>query len=175
MLTQYLRQLKTVLIQPSEFFFNALESSDMNDASKFAALTAILVALEVGLDEFLGGGSLGMVGLVTIIMLVGLPFATLVGIYVWAGFTKVCGYLMDVNLPMGPLRLVTAYSSAGMLALGLGFTLGKWLALVIVFYQVVGMERALKCSRITAVIYVMLPLSLVGVLVGIFTLMFKVF
>lgn len=54
MLTHYLRQLKTVLIQPSEFFFNALESSDMNDASKFAALTAILVALEVGLDEFLG-------------------------------------------------------------------------------------------------------------------------
>jgi hypothetical protein len=79
------------------------------------------------------------------------------------------------TLPLGSVRPVVAYSAAGLVALGVGLGVGKWLALSMFVFQLLGVEKALGCSRWTAAVYVGLPFSMVAVLAGLLTLMFKVY
>jgi hypothetical protein len=58
---------------------------------------------------------------------------------------------------------------------GVGFGLGKWLLVSSFVFQFFGLEKMLRCSRWTSAVYVGLPVSLVGVLGALLTLMFKVF
>ncbi|HVM32041.1 MAG TPA: hypothetical protein VMU88_02840, partial [bacterium] len=71
--------------------------------------------------------------------------------------------------------LMVGYSSAGLVLLGLGGWVGKLLSLSTVFFQVLGMERILGCSRWTALLFVFLPFSIFLLLLVFFSLMFKVF
>jgi hypothetical protein len=96
-------------------------------------------------------------------------------IYVWAAFMKLCAALLDEDLSLEPLRRVVAFSVGGLVSLGLGYGLGKWVALVMFVFQVFGVERVQKCSRWTAAVYVGLPFSLVAVLGLLGAFMFKVF
>jgi hypothetical protein len=175
MLKDYLRKLKLLWTRPAEFYDWALDQSNDQEATRFAALTGVFVALELGLWEALMGGSISIVALVTILLLIGTPFLILGWIYLWSAFIKLCGFFLDENLPLERLQLVVAYSSAGLIALGVGFWGGKWLALATFGFQIFGLEKTLKCSRWMAALYVMLPVSMVAVLMGIFTLLFKVF
>ncbi len=175
MLKDYFQKLKTIWTRTSEFYENILGRGDSSEATRFAAFTGILVALELSFAEVVNGGSMTMVALVTVMMFVFTPFLTLAWVYLWAGFIRLCGLLLGEKLPLETIQLVVAYSSAGLVTLGVGFLWGKWLALITVIFQVLGAERALKCSRRMAAVYVMLPVSMVMVLLGIFTLMFKVF
>jgi hypothetical protein len=138
-------------------------------------ITGAFVALELSLKEFLSSGSIPIVALVMAILLLLLPFVFLLGVYAWAAFMRLCAGLLNETLPLAPLRLVTAYSAAGFLAMLFGFSFGIWLSLAFLVFQVYGVERMLKCSRWTSVVFVGLPFSIVGVLFALFTLMFKVF
>lgn len=175
MVKEYFEKLSQLWMGPVGFFEQDSSHSSEKDALQFAVITSLLVALELGIAEALSGESLGMVALVTLLMLFGMPFLFAGWVYLWASFIKLCGNLMGENLSLQPVRRVVAYSAAGFAALGVGFGLGKWLALAVFVFQVFGIEKSLRCSRWTALIYVGLPFSLVAVLAVFFTLMFKVF
>ncbi len=175
MIKDYFEKLKAVWTKTPEFYESILSRDNSSDAARFAALTGVLVALELGLVEAANKGSISMVAMVVGIMLVVAPFLTLTWVYLWSAFIRLCGMLLGEKLPLKPLQLVVSYSSAGLVTLGIGIFWGKWLALIVVFFQMLGTERALKCSRKTAAVYVMLPVSLVMILLGLFTIMFKVF
>lgn len=175
MISNYCRKTKELFTRPSDFYGEVLQQPDLKGAARYTALTGVFVALGLALRELLLNGSPSLVALVTALLLLLMPAVMLAGVYAWTGFMRLCAGLLDESLPDLPLRLVVAYSVAGFLTLGLGFTLGKWLSLVFLIFQVLGVERMLKCSRWTAVVFVMLPFSIVGVVILLFTLMFKVF
>ena len=172
---EYFNKLKFLWLNPAEFFDQDFGPEGEKNAYRFAVLTGLLVALELGISEALSGGSRGIVAFVTVFLLAGMPLAVAVWVYLWTAFVKLCAYLLGESLPTRQVRLVVAYSLAGLIALGLGFGLGKWLALAIFLFQVFGIEKTLSCSRLTAVVFVGLPFSMLVVLAGFFTLMFKVF
>jgi hypothetical protein len=175
MVKQYFEDLRFLWFRPAEFFGREFGVLAEKDAFRFANFTGILVALELGLVEIFSGSSWVNVTLVMLLFLLGMPFLVNAGIYLWSGFIRLCAYLLGENLPAEPLRLVVAYSIAGIAFLGVGFGLGKWLALASFVFQVFGVEKALRCSRWTAGVYVGLPFSLVAVLTGFVIFMFKVF
>ncbi len=174
MLKDYFEKLKRLWLRPAEFFASSFDPEDENAATWFAVLTGLLVALELGAGEILSGGSKVNVILVTVVMLLAMPFFVTAWIYLWAGFLKLCASLLGENMPLQPIRQVVAYSIAGIALLGLGFGLGKWLALATFVFQVFGVEKVMRCSRWTAAVYVGLPFSLVAVLAGFVVFMFKV-
>lgn len=175
MIKQYFENLKFLWLRPAEFFGRTSDLAGEKEAFRFANLTGVLVSLEIGLAEVLSGGSKVNVVLVTVVMLLAMPFLVTAGIYLWSGFIRLCAYLLGEPLPLEPVRLVVAYSIAGIAFLGLGFGLGKWLALATFVFQVFGLEKVLKCSRWTAGVFVGLPFSMVAVLLIFVGLMFKVF
>jgi hypothetical protein len=175
MFRQYFQQLRSVYTAPGRFFEDIFDHSTFQKALMFAALTGVVIALELGLSEVLESSSLGIIALVTVVTLFVLPLAMVAGVYIWSGFTKLCAYLLKEELPYEPLLIMVGYSAAGFLFLGLGGWVGKFLSLAALIFQVAGMEKMMKCSRWTAVIFVFLPFSIFMVCVGFFTLMFKVF
>lgn len=177
MIKDYFNQLIGLWLHPVEFFTKRFDPEDEKAATRFSILTGILVALESGISEALGGGSLGIVALVTVILLVAMPFLVTVWIYAWTGFLKLCSFLLNLNenLDVERMRRVVAYSLAGLIVSAVGFGLGKWLILVMFIFQVLGTERVQRCSRWTAVVYVGLPFSLMAVLGILGAFMFKVF
>jgi hypothetical protein len=175
MFRDYFEKTKSLFSKPFDFYEGILKRGDFKEASRFSLITGGLVALELVVVEFFSGGSAPIVAAVAIVMMVFLPPLMLAGVYIWVGFMRLCVALLAESLPEEPLRLVVAYSMAGFLAMGLGFTLGKWLSLILLIFQVIGVERMLKCSRWTAIVFVTLPFSIVGVLALLLTLIFKVF
>jgi hypothetical protein len=175
MIKEYFRQLIGLWLHPVEFFSKRFDPEDEKAATRFSVLTGVLVTLEFGAGEALGGGSLGIVALVTLLLLVLMPFLVTVWIYAWTAFLKLCAFLLEQELDMERVRRVVAFSLAGLAALAVGFGLGKWLALAMFVFQVFGVERVQKCSRWTAAVFVGLPFSLMAVLVLLGALMFKVF
>jgi hypothetical protein len=175
MVRHYFENLRFLWFRPGEFFIQNYQPGDEKESFRFANLTGVLVALELGLAEILAGGSKVNVVLVTVAMLLAMPFLVTAGIYVWSGFMRLCAFLVGESLPLEPVRQVVAYSIAGIALLGLGFGLGKWLSLAVFVFQVFGVEKVLKCSRWMAGIYVGLPFSLVAVLLVFVVFMFKVF
>ena len=175
MFKNYFQNLTELGLHPARFFERDFGPAGEKESIRFAVLTGVLVALELGISEALGGGSLGIVALVTGLTLLGMPFFVTLWIYLWAGFMKLCAYLLGENFPLQPVRQVVGFSVAGMIPLGIGFGFGKWLALASFPLQVLGVEKALRCSRWTALVYVGLPFSMLAVLGGFFFLMFKVF
>jgi len=175
MITAYLKQLRSLWLQPSDFYSQVVLQEGEGESSRFSVLTALFVALELGLVEAFSDRSIWIVALVTVILLVAMPFLVTVWTYLWSGFIKLCAGLLGESLPWEPLRRVVAYSAAGLTALGLGYGLGKWVALATFLFQVIGIEKAIRCSRWTAIVYVGLPFSMVAVLGGFFAFMFKVF
>jgi len=175
MIKQYFENLKFLWLSPAQFFNQSFDPGGEKAAFRFANLTGILVALELGLAEICSGGSKINVVLVTLAMLLAMPFLVNAGIYLWAGFMQLCAFLLGETLPLEPLRQVVAYSIAGIALFGLGFGLGKWLSLATFVFQVFGLEKVLKCSRWTAGILVVFPFSLLAVLLIFGAFMFKVF
>ncbi len=174
MIKEYFSNLKNLWLGPAEFFEMNLGSEPEKHAIRFAALTSLLVALELGLVEILSDSSKVTVGIILALMLIGMPFLIVLWVYLWTAFMRLCAYLLGESLPADKVRLVVAYSAAGLVALGLGFGVGIWLALMVFVFQVIGIEKILGYSRWTAAVYVGLPFSLIAVLAGFFTLMFKV-
>ncbi len=175
MVQEYFLNLSFLWLRPSEFFQKHYDADGENKAFRFANITGILVALELGVAEIFSGGSVTNVILVTLVMLLGMPFFVNAWIYLWSGFMKLCAYMLGETLPLEPVRQVVAYSVAGLTLFGVGYGLGKWLALATFVFQIFGVEKVLRCSRWTAGIYVGLPFSLVAVLTGFVIFMFKVF
>jgi hypothetical protein len=182
MVTDYLAQLKFLWFRCPEFYEQTFSKSEGKGAIRFAILTSLLVALEIGLSEafssgtiWIGGSSLRNVGLVTGVMLAGLPFAVVLWVYLWTFYMGLCGVLMGETLPKEKIRSIVAYSVGGLVALGLGFGLGGLLTLVVFVFQYVGFQKVLGYSRWQSAVYVGFPFSLVAVMAIIFTLMFKVF
>ncbi len=175
MVTEYLSQLKFLWFRCPEFFEQTFNKPDEKGGIRFAILTSLLVALEIGLSEALSGGTIWIVVLVTGVMLAGLPFAVLLWVYLWSFFIKLCGVLLGETLPTEKTRPIVAYSVGGLVALGLGFGLGGILTLVIFVFQFFGFQKVLGYSRWQSAVYVGFPFSLLAVMVIIFTLMFKVF
>lgn len=175
MIKEYFEKLKLLWLHPSVFFDRNVFPPDEKQAVRFAVITGLLAALELGLVEAFTGGSLSIVALVTFVLLVGMPFLVTLWVFLWSGFMRLCAFLLGETLPMDSVRPVVAYSAGGLAALGLGLGIGKWLALSMVVFQLLGIEKALGCSRWTAVVYVGLPFSMVGVMTGLLTLMFKVY
>lgn len=175
MIRHYLQELRALCFDPSGFFARSQGRLTEKDSFRFANLTGLLIALELGLAEVLAGGSWGNVAWVTLAMFLILPFVVNAWIYVWDAFMRLCASLLGETLSPESTRYVVAYSLAGFLLVGIGFGLGKWLALATFLFQVLGLEKTLRCSRWTAGIYVLFPLSLVLVLLFFTLFMFKVF
>ena len=175
MIQHYLQELRALWLDPSGFFGHPQGRLNEKDSFRFANLTGLLIALELGLAEVIAGGSWGNVAWVTLAMFVILPFLVNAWIYLWDAFIRLCASLLGETLPSQSTRYVVAYSLAGFLLVGIGFGLGKWLVLATFAFQVLGLEKTLKCSRWTAGVYVLFPLSLVLVLLLFTLFMFKVF
>ena len=175
MFKDYIAQIKLAYTSPSRFFEQALQRGSFAQALQFAALTGVCIALELGISEAFASSSPAIVALVTLLTLLAMPLVLMAWVFVWSTFIQLCAFLLQEHLPFFPLRLMVGYSSAGLLFLGLGGWFGKLLSLTTLFFQVWGMERVLKCSRWTAVLFVFLPFSIFAVLIGFFSLMFKVF
>jgi hypothetical protein len=175
MLNQYFKQLIALWLNSSIFFEKTVNKSDDKQASRFVVLTSFLVALELGLAQAFSGGDLRIVAFVTFLLLLFMPFALWVWVYAWSLFIRLCGQLLGEDLPLNKVRLVVAYSAGGWITLGLGFTLGGLLSVVMVVFQALGFQKVLGYSKWNSVVYVGFPFSLLAVLILIFTLLFKVF
>jgi hypothetical protein len=175
MIKAYFQKLYFLWRRPGDFFSSAARDAKPQEASTFAAMTAVLVALELGLQEALSGGTPSIVAFVTLALLVGLPFIVLVCAYLWAFFIRLTGFLLGANLPLPGLQKLALYSSGGLAALGVAYLVGKWVALAVVVFQVVGAGEFLPCSRVSSYVYILLPASMMGVLMVILALLFKVF
>jgi hypothetical protein len=175
MLKTYLRKLRLLWRHPSVFFEEVQYETNLKDAGRFAVITGLIVALEIGIFEVLSGGDLEIVAVVTAGLLVLMPLAVMLWIYGWAGFMRLCGLLLGNDLPSDSLRRAVAYSTGGWIPFIVGFGLGKWLALMTFAFQFFGVEKGLRCSRWAAAVYVGLPFSIIAVIFGMVTLMFKVF
>ncbi len=174
MVKDYFGKLWRLWSGPADFF-GETQALDKKASFRFAVMTGVFLALELGALEALSGGSKWIVALVTFLLLLGFPLLLVVGATLWVHFMRLCAYLTGESLPAEKTLPVVAYSMAGLVALGLGFGLGKWLALSVFFFQFLGVERALRCTRWMAVVYVGLPFSLAAVLFGFFTLIFKIY
>jgi hypothetical protein len=172
---QYFHQLISLWFRSSDFYEKTVKKSDDRQASRFVVLTSFLVALELGLSQAFSGGDLRIVAFVTFLLILFMPFALWVWVYVWSLFIRLCGQLLGEDLPLDKVRLVVAYSAGGWVTLGLGFTLGGLLSVVMVVFQALGFQKVLGYSKWNSVVYVGFPFSLLAVLVLIFTLLFKVF
>ncbi len=175
MIKAYFRKLVFLWRHPVDFFSTAALESKPQEASTFAAMTAVLVSLELGLQEALSRGTLSIVAFVTLMLLIGLPFAVLVCGYLWAYFIRLTGILLGADLYLPDLQKLVFYSSGGLAALGVAYLLGKWVAIAALFFQVVGAEKVLACSRVSAYVYILLPAAMMGVLMAVLALLFKVF
>jgi hypothetical protein len=175
MIKHYFNDLRALGTDPSAFFAQPQGRLTEKDAFRFANLTGLAIALELALVEIFSGSSWINVVMVTAVMFLALPFLVNVWIYIWDGFLRLCAFLLGENLSTQATRYVVAYSLAGFLLIGIGFGLGKWLVLATFVLQVLGLEKTLKCSRWTAGVYVLFPLSLFLVLLGFTMFMFKVF
>ncbi|MGH7739577.1 MAG: hypothetical protein ACREL1_05470 [bacterium] len=175
MFLDYFSQVKSAYTRPSRFLDQNLGRADLGRALRFAAITGACVALELGISEALTSSSLSIVALVTVLALILLPIVFGAWVFIWSGFIRLCAFLLQENLPASPLRLVVGYSSVGLLFLGLDGWIGKLISLITVVFQVWGMERVLRCSRWTAILFVFLPFSIFLLLLGLVSLMFKVF
>lgn len=175
MFKNYLRKLRLLWRHPSVFFEEAQYETDLKDAGRFAVITGLIVALEIGLFEAITAGDEKIVLVVTAGLLALMPLAVMLWIFLWAGFMKLCGLLLGNDLPTDTLRRAVAYSTGGWIPFIVGFGFGKWLALMTFVFQFFGVERGLRCSRWAAVVYVGLPFSIIAVMSGMVTLMFKVF
>jgi len=175
MFTDYLLKTRSLFTRPSEFYADVLRRGEFREAARYSMITGGCVALELALKELFSSGSAPIVALVAGLLLLLLPCALLLGVYAWSAFMRLCATLLNESLPVAPLRVVVAYSMAGFLAMLFGFSLGKWISLVLLVFQVYGVEKMLKCSRWTSVVFVMFPFSIMSVLLVLFTLMFKVF
>ncbi|HVZ81164.1 MAG TPA: hypothetical protein VHE12_10290 [bacterium] len=175
MIQRYFQDMRSLWLDPSGFFARSPERLNEKEAFRFANLTGLAIALELGLVEILSGSSWMNVVLVTLVMFLALPFLVNAWIYLWDGFLRLCAFLLGEKVPFTETRSVVAYSLGGFLFVGIGFGVGKWLALATFLFQVLGLEKSLKCSRWTAGVLVLFPLSLVLVLVVFTLFMFKVF
>src|SRR6185369_1517533 len=117
MVTDYLAQLKFLWFRCPEFYERTFSRPYEKGPIRFAILTSLLVALEIGFSEafssgtiWIGGSSLRNVGLVTAVMLAGLPFLVLVWVYLWSFFIGLCGVLLGETLPLEKTRPIVAYS-----------------------------------------------------------------
>ena len=171
----YFRKLLMLWTRPGEFYSAAALETDSQPASNFAALTAILVAVELGLQEALSGGTLSIVAFVTVALLIALPFGVLLSGFLWAGFIRLTASLLGADLPFLALQKLVFYSCGGLAAMALAFLVGKWAALAVFFFQVAGSGEMLSCSKVSAYVYVLLPASMFGVLGLVLALLFKVF
>ena len=142
MVLEYFQNLGFLWSRPAEFFDKNYDVRGENKAFRFANITGILVSVELGVVEIFSGGSVMNVVLVTLVMLLGMPFFVNAWIYLWSGFMKLCAYMLGEVLPLEPVRQVVAYSVAGLAFLGLGYGLGKWLALAIFIFQIFGVEKS---------------------------------
>lgn len=140
MIKDYFQKLWGLWSKPADFFGD-VPHWDRKESSRFAAVTGILLALELGLLEALGGGSLWIVALVTFLLLLVLPFLLVTGCYFWTHFMRLCAFLMGESLSVEKVVPVVSYSMAGLATLGLGLGLGKWLALSVFFFQFLGVEN----------------------------------
>ena len=102
MIKAYFQKLFFLWRKPVDFFSTVAHEAQPQEASAFAALTAVLVSLELGLQEALSGGSPSIVAFVTLILLVGLPFVVLVCGYLWVFFIRLTGFLLGTNLGLVP-------------------------------------------------------------------------
>jgi len=175
MIKAYFQKLFFLWRRPTEFFSSVAFEAKPQEASTFAALTAVLVALLLGLQEALSGGTPSIVAFVTLVLLVALPFVVLVCGYLWALFIRLTGYLLGANLSLPDLQKLVLYSSGGLAALGVAYLLGKWVALAVLVFQVIGAGEVMSCSKVSAYVYVLLPAAMMGVLTLILALLFKVF
>jgi hypothetical protein len=135
----------------------------------------MVVALELGLSEALGGGDLRIIAFVTLVLFLVMPFVLSAWVWLWARFITLCSQLLGESLPLDKVRLVVSYSAGGWITLVLGFGWGALLSTVMVFFQALGFEKVLGYSRWNSRIYVGFPFAIMVVLVLIFTLLFKVF
>jgi hypothetical protein len=175
MIKAYFQKLFFLWRKPVDFFSTVAHEAQPQEASAFAALTAVLVSLELGLQEALSGGSPSIVAFVTLILLVGLPFVVLVCGYLWAFFIRLTGFLLGTNLPLPDLQKLVLYSSGGLAALGVAYLVGKWVALTVIVFQVIGAGEILAYSKVSSYVYILLPAAMMGVLMAVLALLFKVF
>src|SRR5690348_11080896 len=120
MFRPYFDQLKLAYTDPGRFFDQALANSSQSQALRFAALTGVCIALELGISEAFASTSWAIVALVTGLTLVAMPLVLVVWVYLWAAFIQLCAFLLQEDLPFAPLRLMVGYSAAGLVFLGLG-------------------------------------------------------
>ncbi|HET9870529.1 MAG TPA: hypothetical protein VFR02_08550, partial [bacterium] len=111
MFRDYFQQIKLAYTRPGRFFEQALQQGSLSQALRFSALTGVCVALELGVSEAFASSSLPIVGLVTALTLVALPLASVVWVFGWAAFIRLCGFLLQEDLASPSLRLMVGYSS----------------------------------------------------------------
>ncbi len=175
MFTEYFDQLRSLWLRPSVFFETTAKKNDEKLASRFVVRTSLLVALELGLSEALGGGDLRIIAFVTLVLVLVMPFVLAMWVSLWSRFIALCAQLLGEKVPLDKVRLVVSYSAGGWITLVLGFGWGALLSTIMVFFQALGFEKVLGYSRWSSRVYVGFPFALMLVLALIFTLLFKVF
>ena len=175
MFSEYLNQLKDLWLRPSDFFEKTVKKGDDKLASRFVVRTSLLVALELGFSEALGGGDLRIIAFVTLVLVLVMPFVLSLWVLLWSLFIRLCAQLLGETLPLDKVRLIVSYSAGGWVTLVLGFGWGLLFSMIMVFFQAVGFEKVLGYSRWNSRIYAGFPFALLAMLILIFTLLFKVF
>ncbi|HVM33353.1 MAG TPA: hypothetical protein VMU88_09490, partial [bacterium] len=99
MFRPYFDQLKLAYTDPGRFFDQALQTNRLSQALRFAALTGVCVALELGISEAFASTSWAIVALVSGLTLLVMPLVLVVWVYVWAAFIQLCAFLLQEDLP----------------------------------------------------------------------------
>jgi hypothetical protein len=174
LLGDYGRDLRGIILSPRRFFGEVFPGRTDRAARWFACLNGWLMVAMFFLLEVLTGGRVTWTLLLAVAMgAILAPFAMPILSALWAAFMGLTARLLGEELDPRAARKTTDYATVGLLPLALGYGWLAFLALSVVVYQILGLERAQSCSRLKAFILAGFPFLLFLTLMGMAALIFK--
>jgi hypothetical protein len=170
----YWNTLKRLAKSPGLFFKEELGDPGEAETRRFMRLNGLLLAALFFFIEAISGGRINWALLLAAVLsLTVLPFLMEALAFSWAFFTSLAARVLGESIDTQTTRRVMAFSTAGLLPLAFG---GGWLSLLALWavgLQIIGLEKALPCSRFKATILAGFPFLLFLTLAFMVTIIFK--
>jgi hypothetical protein len=170
----YLEQIRRLAVQPAGFFESVFNGDLPSEGSRFVYFNGLVLAALFFLLEAVSGGRVTWVLLLAAFLsLAVLPFLLEGAARLWGAYLVTSARMLHEPLDPVTARRVSEYSTAGLLPLAFGNGWVSLLALSVIGFQVVGLEKGLSCSRFRAAVLAGFPFVLFLTVVLLVMLIFK--
>ena len=170
----YITQIKRLAVHPGDFFESVFNGIPSLEGRLFAYFNGLALAALFFLLEAVSGGRVTWVLiLAAVLSLAALPFILEGAALLWGMYLITSSRMLREPLDPITARRVSEYSTVGLLPLAFGNGWVSLLALSVVGFQVVGLEKGLPCSRFRAAVLAGFPFALFLTVVLLVMLIFK--